>query len=98
MTMKRVILQGPDFCALTEDGYLCEYIPDRGQGEETEAILTGRVERIMAGLKSAFVDIGRSRSGFLPLEENSKSLPSRERFTRIPLWLFLMNPPRLSTR
>jgi len=73
LTMKRVILQGPDFCALTEDGYLCEYIPDRGQGEETEAILTGRVERIMAGLKSAFVDIGRSRSGFLPLEENSKS-------------------------
>ena len=73
--MRREILHGPDFCAVTEDGRLVEYIPleeSREAGRSGDLVL-GRAERMMPGLGCAFVDIGRRRSGFLPLQEDSRS-------------------------
>lgn len=70
--MKRIIVKGSDFCALTEDGVLVEYIP-KNNGEQNGAILLGRTDRLMPGMNCAFVDIGRKKSGFLPMEENSSS-------------------------
>ena len=72
MNMKRTIVKGPDFCAVTEEGVLMEYIPTDA-GEQSGTILLGRTERLMPGMNCAFVDIGRKRSGFLPLDENSGS-------------------------
>lgn len=60
--------------ALVEDGRLCEYLLDSGDAA-TEAIYAGRVERVVSGMKAAFVDIGQEKNGFLPLEERSASLP-----------------------
>lgn len=57
--------------ALVEDGKLCEYLRD--DSNATEAIYAGRVERIVPGMKAAFVDIGQEKNGFLPLEERSQS-------------------------
>lgn len=66
----------PREIALVEDGKLCEYIRDEADAS-TEAIYAGRVERIVPGMKAAFVDIGQEKNGFLPLEERSQtaSLP-----------------------
>lgn len=58
--------------ALVEDGKLCEYLRD-DSAASTEAIYAGRVERIVSGMKAAFVDIGQEKNGFLPLEERSQS-------------------------
>ena len=58
--------------ALVEDGKLCEYIRDEADAS-TEAIYAGRVERIVPGMKAAFVDIGQEKNGFLPLEERSQT-------------------------
>ena len=49
-----------------------EYIP-RDDSESAGEIVLGKAERLMAGMNSAFVDIGRKRSGFLPLTEGSRS-------------------------
>ena len=76
--MERILYLNRDFCAVAEDGRLVEYIPVLRE-DETGRILYGRVNRIMAGLEAAFVDIGRNRDGFLPLKENSAS------FTGAPL-------------
>lgn len=57
--------------ALVEDGKLCEYLRD--DSNTTEAIYAGRVERIVPGMKAAFVDIGQEKNGFLPLEERSQT-------------------------
>ena len=70
--MKRVILKGPDFCAVTEDGRLTEYI-SLDPKEQSGDILLGRIDRMMPGMNCAFVDIGRRKNGFLPLEENGKT-------------------------
>ena len=70
--MKRIILEGPDFTAVTEDDRLVEYI-STDSGEQGGDILLGRIGRIMPGMNCAFVDIGRARSGFLPTEENGKT-------------------------
>jgi len=70
--MKRVILKGLDFCAVTEDGRLTEYIP-LDPKEQSGDILLGRIDRMMPGMSCAFVDIGRRKNGFLPLEENGKT-------------------------
>ena len=59
--------------ALVEDQRLCEFLLDDGAAA-AEAIYTGRVERIVPGMKAAFVDIGQEKNGFLPLEEKSKAL------------------------
>lgn len=58
--------------ALVEDGKLCEYLRD-DSAASTEAIYAGRVERIVPGMKAAFVDIGQEKNGFLPLEERSQT-------------------------
>lgn len=70
--MKRKIIRGPGYCAVTEDGRLMEYHPDDAE-DQSGAILLGRAERLMPGMNCAFVDIGRQKNGFLPLDEDSKS-------------------------
>ena len=70
--MERILITGPGFCAVTEDGTLTEYL-QRDPKQQYGDILGGTVERIMPGIGCAFVDIGRKKSGFLPLEELSQS-------------------------
>lgn len=67
--MKRVIVKGPDFLAVTENGRLTEYIRPE-QKEQSGDILLGKADRIMPGMNCVFVDIGRRKNGFLPLDEN----------------------------
>lgn len=60
--------------AVVEDGSLVEFIPDDASG--TEAVILGKVERVVPGMKAAFVQIGQEKCGFLPLEErNAPDLP-----------------------
>lgn len=83
--MERVIVRGPGFCAVTEDGVLVEYQQrDASQGGD---ILGGTVERMMPGIGGAFVSIGRKKAGFLPLRENSQSFAAEplRSGTRIPV-------------
>ena len=61
----------PRELAVVEDGRLCEFLADDPSAAAAETILLGRVERIVPGMKAAFVDIGQARNGFLPLEERS---------------------------
>ncbi len=70
--MKRTIIAGPDWYAVTEDSVLMEYL-QKGKEDGSGAILLGRVGRLMPGLNCAFVDIGRKKHGFLPLDEESGS-------------------------
>ncbi|MBQ8654235.1 MAG: Rne/Rng family ribonuclease [Clostridia bacterium] len=56
--------------AVAEDGKLVEYLCDTQSGS-AEGICLGRVERVVTGMKAAFVDIGQEKNGFLPLEENT---------------------------
>ena len=72
MSVKRVIITGPGYCAVTEDGLLAEYVPCDPEDRCGDIIL-GRTDRLMPGMKCAFVDIGRKKSGFLPLDEESGS-------------------------
>jgi len=74
--MKRLIISGSGFCAVTEDGILVEYFPAE-QADECGNILLGRVDRMMPGMKCAFVDIGRKRNGFLPLDEESATFTGK---------------------
>ena len=61
--------------AVLEDGHLVEYLPE-DKAAADEAILLGRVERVVPGMKAAFVGIGQDKAGFLPLEEHAaKELP-----------------------
>ena len=61
--------------AVVEDNRLVEYFPTDGESS-SEAIILGKVERIMPGMKAAFVQIGQEKCGFLPLEErNCPDLP-----------------------
>ena len=59
--------------AVVEDGRLCEYLRDEAESSGADAVYLGRVERVMPGMNAAFVDIGQKRSGFLPLEEKSRT-------------------------
>ena len=63
----------PREIAVAEDGKLVEYLLDDG-ASVAEAIYLGRVERVVPGVKAAFVDIGQEKNGFLPLEERSRSV------------------------
>lgn len=61
--------------AVVEDGRLVEYLPEDGDAA-AEAILLGKVERVVPGMKAAFVQIGQEKNGFLSLEERgTASLP-----------------------
>lgn len=55
--------------AVVEDGRLVEYLLDEEAGHSAEAVYLGRVERVVPGMRAAFVDIGQEKNGFLPLEE-----------------------------
>ncbi len=70
--MKRTIIAGAGWCAVIEDGRLMEYIPS-GTESVSGSILTGRVGRLMHGMNCAFIEIGRKKNGFLPLDEESNS-------------------------
>lgn len=72
MKTDRKIIRGPGFCAVTENGILMEFLPDES-GDQSGTVLLGRVDRVMPGMRCAFVDIGRKKSGFLPLDEESRS-------------------------
>ena len=80
--MRRIYVRAgqPREIAVAEDGKLVEYLLDDG-ASVAEAIYLGKVERVVSGMKAAFVDIGQEKNGFLPLEERSRSLtlpPLRE--------------------
>ena len=63
--------------AVVEDGRLVEYLLDNPSEQTVGAVYVGRVERIVPGMKAAFVDIGQEKNGFLPLEE--PNLPDAEK-------------------
>ena len=61
--------------AVVEDGRLVEYLPADSEAS-SEAIYLGRVERVVPGMRAAFIQIGQEKNGFLPLEErNATDLP-----------------------
>ncbi len=61
--------------AVVEDDRLVEYLPADQEGS-AEAIYLGRVERVVPGMRAAFIQIGQEKNGFLPLEErNAPDLP-----------------------
>ena len=61
--------------AVMEDGHLVEYLTDDGQ-ISAEAIYLGRVDRVVPGMRAAFINIGQEKAGFLPMEErNIANLP-----------------------
>ena len=70
--MERILITGPGFCCCVENGVLTEYIQD-DTSQQYGDIVGGRVERLMPGIGCAFVNIGRKKNGFLPLEEMSRS-------------------------
>lgn len=58
---------------IVEDNRLTEvFFPQ--ESSAAEAVLLGRVERIVPGMKAAFVNIGQEKNGFLPLEEKNTGL------------------------
>lgn len=57
--------------AVVEDGKLVEYLIE-DDSDSAEAVYVGRVERVVPGMKAAFVDIGQEKNGFLPLEEKNQ--------------------------
>lgn len=59
-----------DDIAVMEDGRLVEYLPSDAEAS-SEAIYIGRVERVVPGMRAAFIQIGQEKNGFLPLEERS---------------------------
>lgn len=63
----------PREIAVAEDGELVEYLLD-GESSAAEALYLGIVERVVPGMKAAFVDIGQEKNGFLPIEEKSQSV------------------------
>ncbi len=72
---KLLIHQGekPLIGVLEEDRLTEVFFP---QAESSaESVLLGRVERIIPGMKAAFVNIGQEKNGFLPLEEKNTGLP-----------------------
>lgn len=61
--------------AVMEDGQLVEYLQE-DESASADAIYIGRVERVVPGMKAAFVQIGQEKNGFLPLiERNAPDLP-----------------------
>lgn len=58
--------------AVVEDGKLVEYLIE-DEHDSAEAIYVGRVERVVPGMKAAFVVIGQEKNGFLPLEEKNQT-------------------------
>ena len=55
--------------ALTENGRLLYFAADAGGSVQTEQIYLGRVDRIMKGMETAFVQLSPIANGFLPFSE-----------------------------
>ena len=56
--------------ALLQESRLTEYYTeDAAEGTLVNAVLLGRVENVVPGIKAAFVQIGQPLNGFLPLNE-----------------------------
>lgn len=75
--MREIFIRSTDMMeiAVMEDERLVEYLPADPEAS-SEAVYLGRVERIMPGMKAAFIQIGQEKCGFLPLEErNLAELP-----------------------
>lgn len=87
--MREIIISGASAMeiAVVEDGRLCEFILDDDADAAAETILLGRVDRVVTGMKAAFVDVGDERNGFLPLQEMSRSavLPPLRSGMRVPV-------------
>lgn len=57
--------------ALLLNGHLLEYdLRDDDRQSLVGALMLGRVERVLPDIKAAFVNIGRSLNGFLPIRES----------------------------
>lgn len=72
--MREIYIAGTDRreIAVVEEGHLVEYLLDEPSGQGgAESIYLGRVERVVSGMKAAFVDIGQEKNGFLPLAESN---------------------------
>ena len=64
--MREILYSAADrACAVTEDGRLCEYVPEEREAS-SGAVLLGRVARVVKATDAAFVDISAERNGFLP--------------------------------
>ncbi len=74
--MERKIISGPGFLAVAEDGLLVEYV-EKDPQKQAGDILIGKAERMMPGIGSVFVDIGRPGNAFLPIKENSLTFDER---------------------
>ena len=60
--------------ALVDDGVLVELLVERHrQASLVGNIYLGRIQRVMGGMDSAFVDLGLSRAGFLGLDDNRRN-------------------------
>jgi len=68
--------------AVEENSRLIEFYQQNETDESlVNAVFLGKVDRVMKGLKAAFVKIGQPRSGFLPLQEMEsfeKSVPEQK--------------------
>jgi ribonuclease G len=61
--------------AILEEGVVVDLVIEREQDENIVGnIYLGRVERVIPGIGAAFVDIGRHKSGFLPIVERSSAI------------------------
>lgn len=66
---------------ILEDGQLAEvFFPQ--EGDTAEAVLLGRVERIVPGMKAAFVDIGQEKTASCRWKRRTRGCPTRKRATR----------------
>ncbi len=72
MNMREIYIAGQPRreIAVVEDGKLVEYQTDEASAS-AEGVYLGKVERVVPGMKAAFVDIGQEKNGFLPLEEKN---------------------------
>ncbi|NLI21125.1 MAG: hypothetical protein GX418_06215 [Clostridiales bacterium] len=56
--------------ALLDEGKLAEfYLEERDDTSLVNAVILGRVERVVPGMHAAFVQLGQSLNGYLPLSE-----------------------------
>ena len=70
--MKRIIIDNSHFqtrIALCEDGEPIEFFYESNREKSLVGnIYAGRVENIIKGMQSCFVNIGQEKNGYLPIE------------------------------
>src|SRR5579862_8405611 len=68
--------------AILEDGHLCEiYIEREKEFALVGSIYKGRVTRVLPGMQSAFVDIGRDTDAFLYVSDFLENLEDYDHVT-----------------